>query len=200
MAKEIHLVTYPRCGSTYLSKLFNKSFQKHVYRKHPYGIKKMDFEDSKEDNYYNNAGTESFKKNNYVITVLRNPIDAVSSLCYMENFYNEDINIDLKIKQYIEYYYCCFEYILKIVDLVIDFNDIDIHKYDILEYVSNETNNKIINKNYMPEISDFPEQNFLKSSKITKDYEHIKEKVVNNDLYKCYEIYNKMMHSCKKFK
>lgn len=79
----------------------------------------MDFEDSKEDNYYNNAGTESFKKNNYVITVLRNPIDAVSSLCYMENFYNEDINIDLKIKQYIEYYYCCFEYILKIVDLEI---------------------------------------------------------------------------------
>jgi len=199
MTKEIHLITYPRSGSTYLSKLFNESFQKHIYRKHPYGTKKMDLGYSKNDDYYNDAGSESFKKNNYIITVLRNPVDSISSLCYMENFYSEDINIDLKIKQYIEYYYCCFEYILKVVDLIIDFNDIDIHKNNILEYVSNETNNKIINKNYIPKILDFPEKNFLKSSKVNKDYEYIKEKVMNNDLTLCYEIYNSLSKACKVF-
>jgi hypothetical protein len=200
MNKEIHLITYPRCGSTYLSKLFSESFQKQVYRKHPYATKKMDLEYSKNDDYYNDAGSESFKKNNYIITVLRNPIDSISSLCSMENFYNKDIDINLRIKQYIEYYSYCFEYILKVVDLIIDFNDINTHKYDILEYVSSKTNNEVINKNYIPEISYFPEHQFLKSAKINKNYKNIKEKVKNSDLTECYKIYNKLITDCKKFK
>lgn len=199
MTKEIHIVTYPRCGSTYLFKLFSESFQKEVYKKHLYGTGKMDPECSKNDEYYNDIGSESFKKNNYVITVLRDPVDAIASLCSMENFYNKNINIDINIKQYIDYYSYYFKDISKIIDLMLNFDDINIHKDNILEYVSNETNNKIINKNYIPEILDFSKHNFLKSSKINKNYEYIKEKIQNNDLTKCYEIYNNLIKTCKVF-
>lgn len=200
MSKEIHLITYPRCGSTYLFELFRESFQKKIYKKHFYTTRKMDLENSKNEDYYNDIGSESFKKNNYVITVLRNPVDAISSLCAMENFYNKNADTDLNIKQYTEYYSYCFKDILKIADLIINFNDIDIHKNNILEYVSNNTDNKIVNKNYIPEISDVLKDKFLKSSKINKNYEYIREKVNSSDLTACFNIYNKLIVECKNFK
>ncbi len=200
ISKEIHLITYPRCGSTYLSKLLGDSFQKEIYRRHLNGTKKMDPEYSKNNDYYNDAGSKSFKENNYAITVLRNPVDSISSLCSMENFYNKNIDIDLNIKQYTEYYIYFFKDILKIVDLMIDFNDINIHKDSILKYVGDKTNNSIINKNYSPEILDLSDHQFLKSSKINKNYECIKEKVKNNDLTECFNVYNSLITECKNFK
>jgi len=200
MSKEIHIVTYPRCGSVYLFKLFSESFKKPVYKKHLNSTADIDPTCIKNDEYYNDANSESFKKNNYVITILRDPLDSISSISSMENFYNKDISIDSNIKQHIDYYIFSLKEISKFADLTLNFNDINIHRYDILEYISKETNNQIIDKDYNPQIVDFPEDKFLKSSKITESYEHIKEKVRNSDLTACYEIYNKLINDCKKFK
>ena len=60
MGKEIHLITYPRCGSTYLSKLIKHTFLKETYATHFYNTTVDESYKNKE--YYSNAGTESFKK------------------------------------------------------------------------------------------------------------------------------------------
>lgn len=200
MSKEIHIVTYPRCGSVYLFNLFSKSFQKKVYKKHLNSTSKITSPYMKDNDYYNDAVSEYFKTKNYVITTLRDPLDSISSICSMENFYDKDIDIDYNIKRHIEYYTNSLTNISKFADLTLNFNDINIYKDSILEFVSYKTNNKIINKNYIPEIVDAPKVNFLKSSKTSENYKYIKEKVNDSDLTKCYEIYNKLINDCKKFK
>lgn len=200
MKKEIHLITYPRCGSVYLYQLLNHTLQIQSYKTHFYNTIKNDF--SKDKKYYDNAETESFKKEHYVITVLRNPVDSISSLTAMEHFYSEDKDndLDFNIKQNIEYYILFFKTIPKFADLLLNFEDIGKYKDKIIEHISNETNNMIKNNNFEPDIADIKEQKFLKSSKTYDQYELIKEKVSDSNLFECYEIYNNLIKKCKKFK
>ena len=200
MKKEIHLITYPRCGSVYLYQLLSYTLQRQLYKTHFYNTIKNDF--SKDKEYYDNAETESFKKEHYVITVLRNPVDSISSLTAMEHFYSEDKgnDLDFNIKQNIEYYILFFKTIPKFADLLLNFEDIEKYKDKIIEHISNKTNNMIKNNNFEPDIADFKEKKFLKSSKTYDQYERIKEKVSDSNLFECYEIYNNLIQKCKKFK
>ncbi len=199
MSKEIHFITYPRCGSTYLSALFKYTFLKEAYKTHFYNTTINESVKNKE--YYRNAGTESFKKEHYIITVLRDPIDAISSLTAMEHFYNEDKdnNLDFNITRNKEYYILFFTTIPKFADLMLNFEDINKNKDKIIKHVSTETDNVIFYNNFEPNFSDAKERNFLKSSKTYDQYEYIKEKIVDSDLSRCYEIYNILINECKKF-
>lgn len=199
MGKEIHVITYPRCASVYLYDLFNHTFQKQSYKTHFYNTMKNEFGKDKE--YYDNAGAESFKKEHYIVTVLRDPIDSISSLTAMEHFYAEDKDNDLNfsIKQNIELYILFFKTIPKFADLLLKFEDIGKCKDKIIEHISNETDNIIRNNNVEPDISDFKEKKFLKSSKTYDQYQYIREKVASNNLNECYEIYNKLLNNCQKF-
>ena len=71
MSKKISIYTYPRCGSTYLYWLFYSSFNMELVKDHS----------------IENLKLEKKNGNPYVITVLRNPLDAISSLITMESFY-----------------------------------------------------------------------------------------------------------------
>jgi hypothetical protein len=199
MGKEIHLITYPRCGSTYLSKLIKHTFLKETYATHFYNTTVDESYKNKE--YYSNAGTESFKKEHYIITVLRDPIDAISSLTAMEHFYsdNKNNNLDFYITQNKEYYILFFKTIPKFVDLVLNFEDINKNKDKVIKHISTETDNIIFYNNFEVNFSDDKERKFLKSSKTYDQYEYIKEKIINSDLSKCYEIYNILINECKKF-
>ena len=61
----------------------------------------------------------------------------------------------------------------------------------LVEYVSNKTNNIIINKEYVDLVKDRPDNNFLRSSKVDQNYETIKQLVLNEDLSECFIAYNK---------
>jgi len=53
MSKEICLITYPRCGSTYLFNIFSESFKKNIFRSH----------------LYTEAQYKHYEKNNYIVTL-----------------------------------------------------------------------------------------------------------------------------------
>lgn len=196
MNKTIHILTYPRCGSVYLTNLLADSFRIPVYKKH---LNNTDHVNMMPSAYYANLESESFQKDNYIITILRDPVDSITSLCSMENFYNENYDIDYHIEKNTEYYITSFKTISKFANLIINFNDINVYKDNIVKFISDETNNKIFNKKYVSRIIDVPEDKFLKSSKITENYEYIKEKVKLTNLTECYEIYNNLIKRCKVF-
>jgi len=188
MNKKICLITYPRCGSTYLFNIFVESFQKNIFRSH----------------LYTEAQHRYYEKNNYIITLLRNPLDAISSIVSLEAFYFSNENnfekmIDFTIKDRIKNYETFFSIIPKFSDLILNYEDINIYKNNIVDYVGNESGNKVINYNYNCFIEDNSKVKFLKSSQNYDKYEYIKQKVFNSDLTECYEIYDKLINSCKKF-
>lgn len=204
MNRKISIYTYPRCGSTYLYWLFYSSFNMELVKDHS----------------IENLELEKKNGNPYVITVLRNPLDAISSLITMESFYwrekhqssfwmnnrpdkttyqNLDEYIDIKMTERVDSYKYFFDSISDYYDLMLNYEDINIQRKNIVEFVSNETNTKIINRNYVDLIYDNPSSYFLRSSKVSGEYEKIFNKVKDNDLSECIDIYNNLLSKCKKF-
>lgn len=188
MNKKICLITYPRCGSTYLFNILCKSFDKDIFKSH----------------LYIEAQHKQLEKNNYIITILRDPLDAISSIVSLEAFYFSNSNnfekiIDFTVKDRIKNYETFFNIVPNYVNVIFNYNDINIYKDNIIKYVSTQSNNNIINDNYNCLIFDNSKTKFLKSSKTYDQYNYVKEKVKNSNLVKCYEIYNKLISDCKKF-
>lgn len=188
MNKQICLITYPRCGSTYLFNIFSESFHKNIFRSH----------------LYTEAKYKQSDKSNYIITILRNPLDAISSIVSLEAFYFSNSNnfekiIDFTIKDRIKNYETFFNIVPNFTNVIFNYDDINIYKNNIIEYVSNESNNKIINYDYDCLVPDNSKAKFLKSSQVYDKYEYIKQKVANNNLNDCFNIYNKLIKNCKSF-
>lgn len=189
MSKEICLITYPRCGSTYLFNIFTESFKKNIFRSH----------------LYTEAQHRHYEKNNYIVTLLRNPLDAISSIVSLEAFYFSNENnfekiIDFTIKDRIKNYETFFSIVPKFSNLILNYEDINLYKNNIVEYVSDESGNKIIKYDYNCFIEDNSEAKFLKSSQNYDRYEYIKQKVFDSDLTKSFNIYNNLITECKIFK
>lgn len=192
MNKNINVLTYPRCGSNYLYWLFYSSFNVNINKDHL-------IENIKLDN------------NNYIVTVLRDPLDALTSIITMESFYwrskqknkNNYVDLDnyifIKLNKRIENYKKFFNLIPQYYNLMLHYDDINTYRENIVKHVSNETKIKIVNNNYVDLIYDNPSSYFLKSSKTSNEYEIIKEKVYNTDLSECYNIYNNLLKDCHKF-
>ena len=70
-SKDIAIITYPRCGSTYLYWLLSSTFNIDINKFHL-----LDDESIKKIKEYKN-----------IISVVRDPKDAISSLITMESFY-----------------------------------------------------------------------------------------------------------------
>lgn len=192
MSKNINIYTYPRCGSNYLYWLFYSSFNVNINKDHL-------IENIKLDN------------NNYIVTVLRDPLDALTSIVTMESFYwrgkqknkNNYMDLDnyifITLNKRIENYKKFFNLIPKYYNFMLHYDDINTYREDIVKHVSNETKIKIVNNNYVDLIYDNPSSYFLKSSKTSNEYEIIKEKIQNTDLSECYNIYNNLLKDCHKF-
>lgn len=192
MNKNIYLVTYPRCGSSYLFWLFASAFDKETAN---------DKAEIFKSHTINDAKINYLKENNYIISVLRDPIESISSIVAMEYFYFNNNNILDKtinsiVKNKITSYEYFFNNIINFSNILLNYEDINIYRDRIIEYISNETGNKIIKKEYIDKIRDIPEYAFLKSSKTYEKYNYIKNIVLNNNLEGCYKIYNKLYNSC----
>lgn len=173
------VVTYPRSGSTYLAWLFGYSFGKQIDKFHldkPGQLESL-------DNY------------DCTVTTVRDPIESITSIVAMESIYfrnNEDFDtytnktIALRIQEYVNFYTLSQNNI----DLHFDYNTINTKRTELVNYVSNFTNTKIINTGYVDLVRDQPSKGFLRTSKSAKDYDKVLSYVLKHDLSTCLEIHN----------
>lgn len=215
--KSIHIVSYPRSGSSYmtglLSAVFNISYLN--VNKNNTQIFKNHLFSNEDCNKYANAKSENFKKNNFVISILRNPTDTFASILCQELFFDKN-NIDdlffnkivnrLSNESLVTAYESFWKYASTFSDLILNYDDINIYKDSIVEYISNNTGHTIKRMSNGSlfwddlNVKDQIELKFLRSTKNNSEYNLIKEKLQNIDLGDCYNIYNDLLPRCKNFK
>lgn len=175
----IAVVTYPRTGSTYLSWLLGYSFATQIDKFH---LDKP-------------GQLESLSNYDCTITTVRDPIESITSIVAMESVYfrnNEDFDtytnktIELRIDEYVRFYTLAQEKI----DLHFDYNIINTKRTELVNYISNFTNTKIINTGYVDLVKDQPSNGFLRTSKTAEDYDKVLSYVLKHDLSTCLEIHN----------
>lgn len=220
--KSIHIVSYPRSGSSYMIGLFsvlfnlswNDEYVKDQHDKQDQIFKNHLF--TKDDcEQYNISEIENFKKNNFVISILRDPIDTFTSLLCQELFFDKSNVNDVFLNRIINTnpnesllmgYESFWNYVSTFSDLILNYDDINIYRNNIVEYVSDKTGHKIKkhpdgslfwDDEYMKDEIEFK---FIRSTKNYKEYSLIKQKLQNVNLNNCYQIYEKILLQCKNFK
>lgn len=136
--------------------------------------------------------------NNPTLTVVRNPIDCISSWAAMvQYFYENDSkdesifisNIERARLKYKKFY----EYILKDIDIVIDYNFLNTDIDNIINYIGKKINVIPDKNSLVVKVMDELESKHVASSKKLKAYE-ISVKVVNEmDMSEEFELYNKTL-------
>lgn len=207
--KNIHVVSYPRSGSSYMVGLLGEVFD--IWYNHQ--IFKSHLDTDKDLYTYSKAKSTNFKQDNFVVTILRDPIDTFTSALCQELFFDKN-NIDelLSIRtsdnkhgSMIEYYKSFWENVPTFADLILNYNDINNHRDNIVKYISNNTGYGIRKKRdgslfYDDDfIKDRIHLRFVRSTKDHSEYNLIKEKLKSVDLDDCYKIYNDLLTRCKKF-
>jgi len=138
--------------------------------------------------------------NNHTLTIVRNPINCISSWAAMvQHFYENDsddesvfiYNIERAKLKYKNFY----EYIIKDVEIVIDYNFLNTHIDDIINYIGKKIN--VVPVLYDPNTSfivrDEVENQHVASSKKLKAYE-ISSKIINKmDMSEEFELYNQSL-------
>ena len=177
------IISFPRSGKSYLQMNLSLAFRKNFDFSH--------LNKPEQINELNNY--------DYLIALVRNPIDSISSIVAMELEFNNNLKIDDLINKRITEYIKFYSFALKNADTFIDFNSIvnDINK--VIEYVSLVTNNDILNNQTANNvITDFIMFNFLKTSKETEKYKNITFAVKNKDLNECLKLYQNALERCVK--
>lgn len=172
-SSEYSIVTIPRSGSHYLQDRIEQHTGVYVKKSHELQSNKM-------------------------ITIVRDPIDFISSYVAMDAIYYKGGSIDDFLSSPAKY---CFSdwFTQNDLDIVDDF-DIII-KYESLINSPLETVKKIAEKmsievtenRYKSTIVDQPFRNHVVSSKKIKDYNTIRKIVEQQDLTRTYAIYNKFL-------
>lgn len=170
----IILSTYPRSGSHLLAG--------HIRNKMP-------------DLRYSFTSTHKhiYEKGNYLISILRDPIDVMASKLTMDIHYErhdktlEWCFIEAK-KQYLSF----FDYITKNASLLIKYEDLINSMDKVIEAISKNIGVPIVDR-VVPQTVDKPEVFHLASSKTSPVYEECYQFILNQDMSDFYEVYNKAM-------
>jgi hypothetical protein len=175
----IAIVTYPRTGSHYLQLLLSSSFGEIIEKFH----------------FYQKETMGSLSRYDCLISTVRNPIDSMSSMLTMESFFFENkedlyVHINKVMNRYIEVYLEFHENAKEKVDILFDYEDIDKKRNELVSYVSNKTNKKIINNDYSHVVVNNIKNKYLASSKMSEQYEEIKKIVTEKNLSSCFDVYN----------
>lgn len=181
VSKEYSICTPPRSGSYYL--------QDRILQHTGVYVKK-----------YHTA------KNNKMITIIRDPVDMVTSKLAMTAFFdknNETIDEirNKKLTRDLEEYYISLKKVNIDKDfyIIIDYKDLIQYPFKTTLAVSNMMNLPIINKEYVDNLIEKNlERNHLISSKSVPCYEEIKSYVEKLDLSESYNFYNMAISNCIK--
>jgi hypothetical protein len=146
-------------------------------------------------------------KDNKMITVVRDPIDMLTSKLAMTAFYdknNETLDHIRNSSQGIRDLQVYREGLRKIdiekdFDIIIDYRDLMSNPFETTKAISHLINLPIINEEYKENtIKDNPKDLHLVSSKMVEGYAEIKEYVEKLDLSDLYEAYHKALDKCIK--
>jgi len=209
--RSIHIATSPRTGSTYLWWLFNIAFGggqsggANVFKTHILNESPENSISNLPRRYYWKMGKIFFKEEDYIVNVLRDPIDTIASMIIQEYFYLENKNdleeyVVTNVDNRIEGYEFFHNAVPKLCNLILDYEEINIYKDNIVEHVSLETGNKVVNNNYVDFIKNDSHSQFLKSAKTFDQYQFVKELVSKANFDLSYKIYNNLLKNCKSFK
>lgn len=176
------IISYPRSGKSYLQMILILAFGK-----------QFDF------SHLNKTGQINELDNyDHLISLVRNPIDSISSIVAMELEFNKNLEIDYLINNRIKEYVNIYSFSLKNANTFIDFKDIVNSPIKVIKHISAVTNYPILNNDPKDFIVDRPNEKFLKSSRKTKKYKEIVLAVSNKNLDECINLYQKALERCVK--
>jgi hypothetical protein len=180
ISKEYSIVTLPRVGSHYLQDRIVQHTGVYIKRSH-------------------------IVMNNKMITIVRDPVDMITSKLAMTAFYDKDnktINHIRNNKENTEDLNLYIDSLNKAdIDknlyIFINYEDLIKYPFDTVKTLSNIINLSITNKNYKEGmISDIKENSHLLSSKKVENYKEIRSYVESLDLSNFYQFYNKTLDKC----
>ena len=183
MSKEIAIITYPRCGSTYLYWLLSSRYNLDIKKFHLLSEESI-------------LNIEEYKNK---ISVVRDPNDAIASLITMESFYYRSeqsldqylaIKIPERINDYINFYNTAFDQI----DIIFKYEQINNYRDKLINFITEKTNFKVVNQNYIDIVHDNKKHFFLRTSTKSEEYQYIHDKINDYDLSQCYLVYNKCLN------
>lgn len=180
ISKEYSIVTLPRVGSHYLQDRIVQHTGVYIKRSH-------------------------ILTNNKMITIVRDPVDMLTSKLAMTAFYDKDnktINHIRNNKENTEDLNLYIDSLNKAdIDknfyIFINYEDLIKYPFDTVKTLSNIIDLSITNKNYKEGmISDIKENSHLLSSKKVENYKEIRSYVESLDLSNFYQFYNKALDKC----
>lgn len=140
--------------------------------------------------------------NNYDlrVTIIRNPKDSIISRLAMELEYEAnpktlDEYLEICKKEYLVF----FKYAIEHVEIIFDFNDINSHIDDMVNYICSKTGIERIQDGFVDTIADRPATRFLKTSTKSSHYNRCAEYMKNKDLTECDIMYIKVLEKAVKF-
>ena len=177
---KIIIASYSRSGQSYLQSTLTLAFSKTFGSSH-----------------LNKPGQiESLSSYDHVVTLVRSPVDSISSIISMELEFNKNLNFDQliikRVKEYIDFY----SFILNKADTFIDFNEMINKTNKVIQYISNITGDPILNKNPKNLVIDTPSQNFLKTSKTSNNYKYVFDFISKINLDECFALYHSALERC----
>lgn len=169
-----HLLTFPRTGSHYFDKL--------VYEKAGISIDKS--------HSINRVFDKDSNKQKTIITIVRDPIDTISSYLTLQEQGYGDTNLE-RIEETITNYVFMYRFLYDYADCIIDFKDLVSRPDDVVERVFSlleikEEDYKFFNMVYNPW-----HEEYVPSSKTLPGYK--KYKLDEHNIGLCYFYYNRIL-------
>jgi hypothetical protein len=181
------IATYPRSGKTYFTYCFNLNFLKEI----PYTHLQTK----------NDLAIDLYDE---VITIVRNPYDAISSFVAMEIHYFDSVKnfyIDDRenfIKEYIlnrVNEYNAFH--LKMMDkatIIISFEDLTSNTQDVINFIAKKLNIELKNNIVKDLVVNNEKLKFLKTSKNSEVYKDVANIINSLNLDNSLDIYNNLLN------
>lgn len=125
-----------------------------------------------------------------IITVIRNPLDTLTSFAAMRMHYRGG-----EIRKDIVAQYCStYRYLIKNADIILDYEDLVKDPHSVAAFVINSIGKTVFFKS--PEIKrneDIASRKYLVSSGVSDYYSVAKELMLSEDLGECYELYEQAL-------
>jgi hypothetical protein len=170
---EYSIVTIPRTGSHYLQDRIEQHTGVYVKRSH-------------------------YLQNNKMITVIRDPVDFLSSYVAMDALYHKGGSLDHFFS--FPERYCFSDWftdndmdIVDNFDIIIKYESLINLPFETVTRIAEKMSIEVIENRYKNNVVDQPYNNHIVSSKNIKGYEKIRQIIEEQDLSRAYEIYNKFL-------
>jgi len=170
------IVCYPRSGSTYLGRYIQQRAMKHLKKSHSIDI----------------------SPEYMIVGPFRKPEDAISSFVSMKIYYQKRTDHRYMIDREIAKYNKMLEFLINNADVMVDFEKIIKSPEESIKAICDSLGFEVkYHFDYIDDIEDIHQDNFLKSSKYLESYEQITKMVFESDLRVSKNLYEKALSLSK---